>query len=130
MRSHRTHAAPGRSQALRAETRLAFQGACFRVNSTQKWKLRQPLLEENVLTRKGMGTTLSYIEGWWAIAEANRIFGFDGWDRDTMEMTQLGESYKYAKDGKDICLLGDTDPSARVCGSALPPYPASWYVAQ
>ena len=27
--------------------------------------------------------TLSYIEGWHAIAEANRIFGFDGWDRTT-----------------------------------------------
>ena len=28
--------------------------------------------------------TLSYIEGWYAIAEANRIFGFDGWDRETV----------------------------------------------
>ncbi len=26
--------------------------------------------------------TLSYIEGWHAVAEANRIFGFDGWDRE------------------------------------------------
>ena len=32
-----------------------------------------------------------YIEGWHAIAEANRIFGFDGWDRQTLEMVQLGE---------------------------------------
>lgn len=32
-----------------------------------------------------------YIEGWRAIEEANRIFGFDGWDRITMELTQLGE---------------------------------------
>ena len=29
---------------------------------------------------------LSYIEGWHAIAEANRIFGFDGWDRETIEV--------------------------------------------
>ncbi len=28
---------------------------------------------------------MSYIEGWHAIAEANRIFGFDGWDRETIE---------------------------------------------
>jgi hypothetical protein len=28
--------------------------------------------------------TLSYIEGWHAIAEANRIFGYDAWDRQTM----------------------------------------------
>ena len=31
-----------------------------------------------------MAMTLSYIEGWYAIAEANRIFGFDGWDRETV----------------------------------------------
>jgi recombination DNA repair RAD52 pathway protein len=32
-----------------------------------------------------------YVEGWHAIAEANRIFGFGGWDRETMEMHLLGE---------------------------------------
>ena len=26
-----------------------------------------------------------YIEGWYAISEANRIFGFDGWSRETVE---------------------------------------------
>lgn len=30
------------------------------------------------------GALLSYIEGWHAIAEANRIFGFDAWDRQTI----------------------------------------------
>src|SRR6476661_7028793 len=30
------------------------------------------------------GAILAYIEGWHAIAEANRIFGFDGWDRETV----------------------------------------------
>jgi hypothetical protein len=28
---------------------------------------------------------LSYLEGWYAISEANRIFGFDGWSRETIE---------------------------------------------
>jgi hypothetical protein len=28
---------------------------------------------------------LSYLEGWYAISEANRIFGFDGWSRETLE---------------------------------------------
>ena len=28
---------------------------------------------------------LSYIEGWYAISEANRIFGFDAWSRETVE---------------------------------------------
>jgi hypothetical protein len=33
----------------------------------------------------GRSKELSYIEGWHAIAEANRIFGFDGWDRETVD---------------------------------------------
>src|SRR3974390_1616117 len=31
------------------------------------------------------GRDLSYLEGWYAISEANRIFGFDGWSRETVE---------------------------------------------
>jgi DNA recombination protein Rad52 len=31
------------------------------------------------------GSELHYLEGWHVIAEANRIFGFDGWDRETVE---------------------------------------------
>src|SRR6476619_7911091 len=38
-----------------------------------------------VRTREANGRTLSYIEGWYAISEANRIFGFDGWNRETVE---------------------------------------------
>lgn len=39
-----------------------------------------------VRTRQiGDGRELSYIEGWHAIAEANRIFGHDGWSRETIE---------------------------------------------
>src|SRR5262245_45176164 len=34
--------------------------------------------------RESNGQTLSYIEGWYAVAEANRVFGFDGWDRETV----------------------------------------------
>lgn len=44
--------------------------------------LESKLPEKHVRTRVQRGTTLSYIEGWHAIAEANRIFGFDGWDRE------------------------------------------------
>jgi DNA repair and recombination protein RAD52 len=38
-----------------------------------------------------------YVEGWHAIAEANRIFGHDGWDRETIEMKMLGEPEQDAK---------------------------------
>jgi hypothetical protein len=31
------------------------------------------------------GRELNYLEGWYSISEANRIFGFDGWSRETVE---------------------------------------------
>ena len=39
-----------------------------------------------VRTREVNGRTLSYVEGWFAISEANRIFGFDAWSRETVEL--------------------------------------------
>ena len=50
----------------------------------QARQLKAKLDAQHVKTRKANGLTLSYIEGWHAIAEANRIFGFDGWDRRTL----------------------------------------------
>lgn len=48
--------------------------------------LRRDVDRRNLRTRQvENGRVLTYIEGWKAIAEANRIFGFDGWDRETME---------------------------------------------
>lgn len=47
--------------------------------------LRRNLNGAHIRTRKIEGRELSYIEGWHAIAEANRIFGFDHWDRETVE---------------------------------------------
>ncbi len=38
-----------------------------------------------IRTREAHGRELSYIEGWFAISEANRIFGFDAWSRETIE---------------------------------------------
>ncbi|MGH7868636.1 MAG: Rad52/Rad22 family DNA repair protein, partial [Candidatus Dormibacteraceae bacterium] len=38
-----------------------------------------------VRTREANGRQLSYLEGWYVIAEANRIFGYDGWSRETLE---------------------------------------------
>src|SRR6185437_14369158 len=42
------------------------------------------LNEKHVKTREQRGLKLSYVEGWHTIAEANRVFGFDGWDRETV----------------------------------------------
>lgn len=35
------------------------------------------------------GRELPYIEGWYAISEANRIFGFDAWSRETVDVKCL-----------------------------------------
>jgi DNA recombination protein Rad52 len=47
-----------------------------------------------VRTRQSGSLTLSYIEGWHAIAEANRIFGYDAWDRQTMAVKCVWEGLK------------------------------------
>lgn len=53
--------------------------------------LAAPLDRANVRTRSQSGQTLSYIEGWHAIAEANRIFGFGLWDRETLDIRCVSE---------------------------------------
>lgn len=45
--------------------------------------LRAKLCCRHVKTRLSNGRNISYIEGWHAVAEANRIFGYDAWDRQT-----------------------------------------------
>jgi len=62
----------------------------------QKQMLDAKLDGAVVKTRKQSGQTLSYIEGWRAIDEANRIFGFDGWTRETLsaECVYSGEYQK------------------------------------
>ena len=47
--------------------------------------LRRKLDGRQIRTRESNGRELSYIEGWFAVSEANRIFGFDGWSRETVE---------------------------------------------
>jgi len=39
----------------------------------------------HIRTREANGRELTYLEGWYAIMEANRIFGFDGWSRETID---------------------------------------------
>ena len=45
-------------------------------SDTQARQLKAKLDSQYVKTRKADGCTWHYIEGWHAIAEANRIFGY------------------------------------------------------
>ena len=47
--------------------------------------LRRDVQSRHIRKRETNGRELSYIEGAHAIAEANRIFGFAGWNRETLE---------------------------------------------
>src|SRR5215470_10792452 len=40
------------------------------------------LHRKHVRTREAQGQRISYLEGWHVISEANRVFGFEGWDRE------------------------------------------------
>jgi len=67
-------------------------------NAEQNKALSAPLSSSHIKTRPQAGRNLSYIEGWHAIAEANRIFGYDAWDRETVDILKLGEPHEV--DGK------------------------------
>jgi Rad52/22 family double-strand break repair protein len=47
-------------------------------------QLKAKLDPKHVKTRNSNGMELSYVEGWHAVAEANRVFGYDAWDRRTI----------------------------------------------
>ena len=80
-------------------------------------ELKRKLDPAHVKGRKQGGGQVQYIEGWHAIAEANRIFGFGSWSRETLELRQLGEAREV--DGKmrvdymarvRITVFSDEDP--------------------
>lgn len=64
--------------------------------------LKASLSSASVKSREQGGRQVSYIEGWHVIAEANRIFGFDNWTRETVEMRMVAErERKVGKAQKD-----------------------------
>ena len=55
------------------------------LSAKQVRALRRQPDHRHIRTREAHGRELSYLEGWYSISEANRIFGFDGWNRETIE---------------------------------------------
>ena len=54
--------------------------------------LSAPLNRANVRQREQGRSRVSYLEGWQVIAEANRIFGFDGWQRQTIAVRCVAQA--------------------------------------
>lgn len=71
----------------------------------QKAALAADLDRSNVKQREQAGRKLSYIEGWHAIAEANRIFGFDGWSAETLETRLVAERPRDGKPGFHVSYI-------------------------
>jgi len=75
----------------------------------QKAALGAKLDRSNVKQRKQGAAQVSYVEGWHAIAEANRIFGFDAWSRETFELRAVSERERkigaQQKDGWGVSYL-------------------------
>jgi DNA recombination protein Rad52 len=53
-------------------------------SEAQVKNLEAKLDSKHVRTRRVEDATLAYVEGWHVVAEANRIFGYDAWDRHTL----------------------------------------------
>ena len=67
--------------------------------SSQLRQLRAQIRPQVVKQREVEGKVLHYLEGWHIISEANRIFGFDAWDRETIQcqcVWQKQIDYRYA----------------------------------
>jgi hypothetical protein len=69
----------------RAGARFEREDKVMGFSAKQVQALRRHLSTRHIRTREAHGRELSYLEGWYAISEANRIFGFDGWNRETVE---------------------------------------------
>jgi DNA repair and recombination protein RAD52 len=67
----------------------------------QVMELSAPLSRENVKKREQSGRKVSYVEGWHVIAEANRIFGFGNWTRETTEIRCVAEREREIGSRKD-----------------------------
>lgn len=61
-------------------------------------KLAMPLDEARIQRREQDGKSLAYLEGWFVIQEANRIFGYDGWDRQMVQCERVFTT----KDGREV----------------------------
>ena len=68
---------------------------------SQQQALAAPLDRANVQTRSQSNRNFSYLEGWHVIAEANRIFGFDGWQRETLHCQCVSERERSIGSGQD-----------------------------
>ena len=89
------------------------------LSDTQVRQLRAKLEAKHVKTRNANGVNLHYVEGWHVIAEANRIFGYDAWDRRTLPATACGADSQapiMAQPTPPRCASASEREISRLCG--------------
>lgn len=69
-------------------------------------ELSAALDAKNISQRTQSGRSLSYIEAHHAIREANRIFGWDGWTRETVSVKEVQTEQKASRNGGDLWYIG------------------------
>jgi len=75
-------------------------------------ELKKPLDRKHVASRSQAGRDLSYIESWFAISEANRIFGHGAWNRETSiqmigQPREVGDKWRVEYLAKVRITVGD-----------------------
>jgi len=86
--------------------------------------LEAKLNSKNVKTRQVQDNVLAYVEGWRVISEANRIFGYDAWDRQTLSprcvwsgMTDKQHAASYIAKVRIVVRAGSIAITREGCGS-------------
>lgn len=67
--------------------------------SEQTAMLEEPLAKSEISTRKQAGIDLDYVDGFYVIDQANKVFGFDGWEGVVRDITRVQEA-ETLKDGR------------------------------
>jgi hypothetical protein len=88
-------------------------------SDTQLKLLAGKLNEKHVRTREERGHTLSYVEGWHVIDEANRVFGFDGWDRETVWADCVWSDGRSSPRAGDAVICRDGSGTGHGTGASL-----------
>lgn len=82
-------------------------------NEEQVRMLEEKLNSSYVSKRKQSGVSLSYLEGYHVIDEANRIFGFDGWSYFVSDIKVVGEQDvkigAQKKDGTEVGVIATVE---------------------
>lgn len=85
--------------------------------------LNAPLDRRHVKQREQAGRKLSYIEGWQAISEANRIFGFGEWSSETVEIRCVAETARKVgrqqRDGHSVSYIARVRVTVSADGKAV-----------